>query len=429
LDYLNIAKEAHMGVIILNPNANQIKLRVLSLDQPVGNFSAQHTYDIPEHNTHISHVLSIYDKFIAQCQAKDLYFVANGRGGDTLLQLLNHRLDQPAPAPVGDAISTLKRQAPTVSNNLQRLRAIAFINSAHSTSYAKNDRVKSFIEERSVHWLTSSQPLDTAVPEQSDNFGCTCVSSEHTKADFAAASAVNSVFEFFFGRIPPNETKPDWNPIQIAFSNPPQNMHVQRELNNADAREHDLFASDSFGQKVVDSTTPDSQSLFDFPHDSVSSGSSTPPRSSNHSRINSSHSNHQASIHEFSLPPHQNSRQIEMVEMGTQTDPISRGREVDDTEPHAREIEGEEITPTPKRERAHNPGHLTIHPVAITICPFCRISGWLQGFKTRIFISLALVVAGLFAARVFVGFRRPKSQTGPSLQTPTSKRYFFFQPS
>lgn len=419
-NYLNIARETGMGVILLNPNANQIKLRVLSLDQPVGNISAQHTYDIPGHNTHISHVLSVYDNFIAHCQAKELYFVANGRGGDTLLQLLNHRLDVSPSKNGPDHLPTLKRQGSNVSNNLQQTRAVAFINSAHSVSYAKNDTVKSFIEERSVHWLTSTQPLDTAIPEQDDNFGCTCVSSGHNKADFAAASAINSVFDFFLGRIPPNEPKPDWNPVPVPFSNPPQNMHLINEENSSDNESIDFNTANPSEEQ------PGSTLLESASHSSSErSFTSQPPR------LDFSHSR---TDYEFSIPPVSPAigQKPEMIEMGTQTDPIQSVSYVNGSGDHSSETRPlQEVTLHSNRNTAirNSIANPLVQPFVLSLCPICRFSLWIQESKLRSFLSIALIIAGVVTSRLLLGGRR-REYTLPAVASQTSqkprKSNFFF---
>jgi hypothetical protein len=370
VDYLELAKESGMGVIILNPNYNQIKLRVLSLDQPVGTMNAQHAYDIPGHHGHIQHILSVYDSHISQCQAKEMFFVANGHGGDTLLQLLNHRLDGTPSTSSKNSLPHLKRDSsnvpgPNILNT--RVRALAFINSAHSISYAKNERVKNFIEERSVHWLTSSLPLDTSVPEQSDNFGCTCVSSGHSKADFAPVCSVNSVFEFFLGRIAPNDPKPNWTPITISFSNPPQNMPLPQ---------HQIDDNDS-----ENGTAEHSPRLIEIHHDAISN-SSTSSTASSHT--------HQHS--DSSLP--KRIRLIEMIEMGTQTE----SRVTNETTQNQSSIATTSIL------------HYSIHPIHIRFCPFCHLSSWIQESKIRTLLSLALIATGVIAAKYFSVYRKSSRQ-------------------
>lgn len=382
LDYLYLAKEMNIGILVLNPNQNELKLRIRSIDPPgTGVMSAQHVYGVPGHNTHIAHILTLFDDFIERSKAKELYFVGNGRGGDTILQLLNHRFEgtpvapssalyashgsTPSALPAGSSSPRTpgpalrsKRTIKTRENGLaSRLSKIAFINSAHTRAYANSDKVKTAIAERSVHWVLSPLPLDTVVPEQDDMYGCTCVSAGHSKADFAAACTPNSVFRFFFGAeitSPGSPGKrsivgsPDesaialpFTPRVIPFSNPPQlgkrRKTVSRSGEGADAESDD-------SEEVAGSDTKSaSRSTNQRPRraSTLSTSSSATPklveshvsqRSLGPSRIDSS-----SSYESHTNPIHWARRRygpgdekfdplidlVEMVEMGTQTDHIT----------------------------------------------------------------------------------------------------------
>jgi len=423
-DYLQVAKETNMGVIILNPNHNQIKVRVRAIDQPVSTMNAQHAYNIKGHDTHIAHVLSIYDQFIGQCKAKELYFVAHGRGGDTLLQLLNKRLDIGSSSipssPTSFAALSAQDEAqkrPISGTFSNRIRAIAFVNSAHSVSYANSDRVKQLIEERSVHWVLSALPLDSSIPEQADNFGCTCVSSGHLKADFAPACSVNSVFEFFSGRVAPNESKPSWAPITIPFSNPPQNMPFHEESNGdyetnsepdtAELRREKRLSGESFASSSDHSSA--STRLIDPPLP-LHFGNSAPHQNgpSNHERRTSNEHQTSSSLKRQRVTPSEHSRSqcashedflVEMIEMGTQTDP----------RPSIISHEASPSTPTPTTPLLSSPSsarpfvqsyHTRLE--ALSRCPLCRVFGWISESGVRSLISVVLLAAGVYTTRLFL---------------------------
>lgn len=449
LDYIELAQETKMGVIVLNPNHNHVKLRIRTQDQPVGTVSVQHSYDIPGHTSHTVHALSVYDQFIDACPAQEIYFVANGRGGDTVLQLLNHRFHGiPDTAAKGKIVPTdsLESVMDRKSNGRglgTRVKAIAFINSAHSIAYANSDKVRAVIEERAVHWITSTLPLDTGIPEQSDNVGCTCVSSGTSKAEFSSACVVNSVFEFFFGRIAPNEEKPDWTPVSIAFSNPPQNVDRSHQghsaitssapntpkkisngradsvsnmdsLGGSDAIHHTEFsvtnanpateggANGEIGKprRLSFGSMDSNDSLSDQAHHTSTSSTSdenegnliTAHRRWIRRRLPSDHERYDP------LLDH-----VEMVEMGTQTDASSSSTHLP---PHNNAAD---ITPTPQLNTSTPKQTDSFVPSSpsISLCLLCQFSNWLTASNTRIGVaSLVLLAAGTFLGRYLVYRKR-----------------------
>lgn len=427
IDYLFLAKETNMGVIVLNPNQNELKLRIRAADtKGLGTMNAQHVYAVPGHNTHISHVLSIFDAFISKCSAKEMYFVGNGRGGDTIMQLLNNRLEGTPIAPPSlssDSNATMSNSTPGsvrgtpnapllktrrtkefAPNGLkEKLRAIAFINSAHTSAYANSEVVKTVIEEKSVHWVLSALPLDTVVPEQDDMFGCTCVSAGHSKADFASACAANSVFRFFFGRTSSNNSSseqngslaangdagagsfangatsndiPSFTPRVIPFSNPPQLNKVEKlkdinkkkdpdanGTNRSSGSEDEIEENDSeIGEsdtRVYSQRTPRLRSMS---INSSRSRSSTktprlvePPVSSSSAfdRNTSSSSSFESHHHPTHwarrrYPPNHEMHDplidlVEMIEMGTQTENLAPQLPSSSTEGISHGVNGTEL--------------------------------------------------------------------------------------
>lgn len=487
LDYLYLAKEMNMGVIVLNPNQNELKLRIRALDPPgVGIMSAQHIYGVPGHNTHISHILTVFDDFIERSKAKELYFVGNGRGGDTILQLLNHRLEGTPLAPpnalLGSSSSASssfsssttttrtpgpvlrsKRTTKTRGNGLiERLKKIAFINSAHTRAYGNSEKVRTILAERSVHWVLSPLPLDTVVPEADDMFGCTCVSAGHSKADFAAACTPNSVFRFFFG----NEASSDNNsstdnaapetpgiaaptkftPRIIPFSNPPQlgngeySRKSQRRAHKSEDIGADLDSSDDSDVGTSETKSNTSRGMIGRTrrasiHSTSSSTTATPrftdppllhssvSRSSTMHRTESTSTSYEGNVH----PVHWARRRykqgdekfdplidlVEMVEMGTQTDP--QNRSTTNASP-LRESNGlstllnQMYPPVETQPPSHDePPHIVIAPptlpspvprdLIICSCPVCRISNWILSSRTSCCLLLAVVTAGAIIGR------------------------------
>lgn len=493
LDYLYLAKELNMGVLVLNPNQNELKLRIRALDPPgTGVMSAQHVYGVPGHNTHIAHILTVFDDFIERSKAKELYFVGNGRGGDTILQLLNHRFEGTPVAPSSAPYSSNGSSTPSTSslgsipgsprtpgpalrskrttrskeNGLAtRLSKIAFINSAHTRAYANSEKVKTAIAERSVHWVLSPLPLDTIVPEQDDMYGCTCVSSGHSKADFAAACTPNSVFRFFFNtdaspHNSPGKRSAAGSPIEtstplpftprvIPFSNPPQLGDGKRKKKVSRSGEGDTDDSDDSDVAGSDTNSASITKRARRASTLSTSSTATPKLVESHvsqrslgpSRIDSfsSYESHTNPIHWVRRRYGPGDEKfdplidlVEMVEMGTQTDRIvpdvaEPPREASNTSP-LRDSNGlsaivaelypemievppldppRVITPPP---RIITPPPSTLQPTPSTFeechCPMCRISSWILASKTSALIFVALLTTGAFVGRHFLAQRQ-----------------------
>ena len=188
-DYLDIAKQHGMAVIVFNPNHNQIRLKVKSKKYPFAHVHPHHIYDVPGHGDHVQHMVSVYDQFVSKSNAKHIYIVAHSRGGDSVLQLLNQRLDDPD-SPEG-------QQCGNAFKLSERLRAIAFTDSVHRIQSAKSNHVVKFIGKNARNWVTSDMPLDSPVPIRNDEVGCECVSAGHQKHEWTSTCAVESVFKFF----------------------------------------------------------------------------------------------------------------------------------------------------------------------------------------------------------------------------------------
>lgn len=270
-DYLDIARECNLGVIVLNPNQDRIRLRVISEAHPNGTFHPTHVYPILGHEEHGKHIVHIYDHFIAKTAAKDLFMVAHSRGGSSAVYLLNNRLEkslleksvhqlvveepteeeieegrrarknQPKVGTItaeeAEQIEQQRRRAEsddeeeTVVDEIaddgsltdlqKRLRALAFTDSVHWSGEAASDVITNWLGANAKDWVASKEPLDTPMPDNRENAGCECVSAGHSKHEWTSPCAVNSVFDFFFSTI---DNPPHFAPRQVPFSNPPQHM-------------------------------------------------------------------------------------------------------------------------------------------------------------------------------------------------------------
>jgi hypothetical protein len=252
-DYLDIARECGMATIVLNPNQERLKLRVKSEAQPLGVFDAKHNYPILGHENHVKHILHVYDHFVTKSPAENIWMVAHSRGGDSALQLLNHRLPAPMVEPnengnankrssvgpeskIEPKIQTIPHE--DAHNNLPtsdlqtRLRALAFTDSVHWIGSATSTEVVEWVEENAKDWVASKNPLDTHEASHKQSAGCDCYSSGHSKHEWTSPCAVNSVFKFFFEN---NEfSSIQWTQRRIPFSTPPQNMPSEEATTSVD---------------------------------------------------------------------------------------------------------------------------------------------------------------------------------------------------
>jgi len=230
-DYLDIARELGMATIVLNPNLNQVKLRIITKESPHGTYSKTHDYPVLDHEDHIKHTLYVWDHFVTKSAVKDIWMVAHSRGGDSAIALLNHRLvksdaDAEYLASLeskGNAkVSTITPADEANMSFLHRkLRALAFTDSVHWIGGANSKAVKEWVMANSRDWVASSAPLDQPESSHNTNTGCECFSSGHSKHEWTSACAVNSVFKFLVEMAEPGSL-PRWTERQIDFSTPPQ---------------------------------------------------------------------------------------------------------------------------------------------------------------------------------------------------------------
>jgi hypothetical protein len=243
-DYLDIARECGMATIVLNPNQERLRLRVVSEESPLGVFSKLHDYPILGHENHVKHILHVWDHFVTKSPAKEVWMVAHSRGGDSALQLLNYRLQGKLIVPKLDddddddddqkdedneqRDSIVSSSSDDIPSPLKdRLLAIAFTDSVHWIGSAKNAEVVAWMKENAKDWVASASPLDTPVPSNEHTAGCACVSAGHTKHEWTSPCAVNSVFDFFLSKsksTDPSKKSFTFSPRQIPFSNPPQHI-------------------------------------------------------------------------------------------------------------------------------------------------------------------------------------------------------------
>eukprot|EP01087_Luapelamoeba_hula_P013153 TRINITY_DN3747_c0_g1_i1.p1 TRINITY_DN3747_c0_g1~~TRINITY_DN3747_c0_g1_i1.p1 ORF type:complete len:367 (-),score=74.55 TRINITY_DN3747_c0_g1_i1:140-1240(-) len=165
LPFIQHAHLLNLGVVVLNPNLNGVRIEGRGVVDIRGNES-------PE-----NHLLYVWDNILAGAKAQHIFFVSHSYGGIATINLLE------------------KREAAL----LRRLRGIALTDSMHFFKHrALSRQALEFLATSCVDWVTSDQPLDTPVNNGAD---CICVSAGHLKHEHTSGSAIDSIFNFIVARL------------------------------------------------------------------------------------------------------------------------------------------------------------------------------------------------------------------------------------
>jgi len=186
LPYLKMAKESGYAVVVFNPNLNSTYVEkdkhppkeqtpleyFMNPEKPVTRRGKR--ADIKENETPREHTLYVWDNICSKSPAKKICIVAHSAGGDCTLHLLKKRTDQ----------------------ILAKLKAVAFTDAVHSVSPNDDIKIKTFLQNNAINWVTSDKPLDTPVNNLWKDSGCTLVSAGHPKHEFTSGTSITSVFKF-----------------------------------------------------------------------------------------------------------------------------------------------------------------------------------------------------------------------------------------
>jgi len=173
LPYIKRAREEGYGVIVLNPNDNE-------LTAPDGSVQVIPGLESPE-----AHTLYVWQEFVREAKARQVAIVAHSYGG-VCTETLVHSLCNDGSC-----------------DDKERLKAIAFTDSVHG-QIAKQGPAAAFMKERCVNWVCSDEPLDTPVAPYLGSRAvddCLCVSAGTDSHIHSSASAFESVFRFLGSKI------------------------------------------------------------------------------------------------------------------------------------------------------------------------------------------------------------------------------------
>jgi hypothetical protein len=209
LPFLRAAKARGYGVVVFNPNENQVE------GKPV-----------PGSENSSNHVAYVMENIISECSAKEIDILAHSQGGRSLL---NYVTRAKASNTAGSVVEKLGRLVFTDSYHVQT--QLAFLPS----------RVRTLLSDpkRTVNFVPHSAPLGTRVEEWSSQEysftdverGCLCVSSgvlDHASTNYAALDAI---FEFLQADRQDNMAQPGQpNVVQAAPSEKEHHMSCATAL-------------------------------------------------------------------------------------------------------------------------------------------------------------------------------------------------------
>ncbi|OMJ90327.1 hypothetical protein SteCoe_7354 [Stentor coeruleus] len=158
--FLDYAKENDFDVLIFNPNFNS---------------DSKTNKKIKHNESHGNHGKYLWETFIRNSQAHDIYIVAHSRGGATTTVLMNTFWDE----------------------FKERVKAIAFTDAVHGYNNLSNEKSQ-FLESNSYDWVASNKPLDHPLGTSNS---IKILSSGHTKHEYTTGSAYPSILTFFTNKI------------------------------------------------------------------------------------------------------------------------------------------------------------------------------------------------------------------------------------
>ncbi|XP_072214966.1 cotranscriptional regulator ARB2A isoform X7 [Excalfactoria chinensis] len=120
------------------------------------------------------HTIYVWDHFISQSAAENVFFVAHSYGGLAFLELM------------------IQREA-EVKN---KVTAVAFTDSVHNVWHQEAGKtIREWMRENCCNWVSSSEPLDTAVESMLPD--CPRVSAGTERHELTSWKSFPSIFKFF----------------------------------------------------------------------------------------------------------------------------------------------------------------------------------------------------------------------------------------
>ncbi|XP_073200583.1 cotranscriptional regulator ARB2A isoform X7 [Lepidochelys kempii] len=209
IPYIKRAIEEGYGVIVLNPNENyievektkaQVQLSSDSSDEPAEKRERKDKIQketkkrrdfyekyrnpqkeketlqlyIRDNGSPEEHAIYVWDHFIAESAAENVFFVAHSYGGLAFVELM------------------IQREA-DVKN---KVTAVALTDSVHNVWHQEAGKtIREWMRENCCNWVSSSEPLDTSVESMLPD--CPRVSAGTERHELTSWKSFPSVFKFF----------------------------------------------------------------------------------------------------------------------------------------------------------------------------------------------------------------------------------------
>ncbi|XP_063137555.1 cotranscriptional regulator ARB2A isoform X18 [Rattus norvegicus] len=201
--------EEGYGVIVLNPNENYIEVEKQKMhkqsssdgtDEPAGKRERKDKVSketkkrrdfyekyrnpqkekemmqlfIRENGSPEEHAVYVWDHFIAQAAAENVFFVAHSYGGLAFVELM------------------IQREADVKS----KVTAVALTDSVHNVWHQEAGKsIREWMRENCCNWVSSSEPLDTSVESMLPD--CPRVSAGTDRHELTSWKSFPSIFKFF----------------------------------------------------------------------------------------------------------------------------------------------------------------------------------------------------------------------------------------
>ncbi|NXE79072.1 F172A protein, partial [Cochlearius cochlearius] len=209
IPYIKRAIEEGYGVIVLNPNENyievektkaQVQLSSDSSDEPAEKRERKDKIQketkkrrdfyekyrnpqkeketmqmyIRDNGSPEEHAIYVWDHFISQSAAENVFFVAHSYGGLAFVELM------------------IQREA-EVKN---KVTAVALTDSVHNVWHQEVGKtIREWMRENCCNWVSSSEPLDTSVESMLPD--CPRVSAGTSRHELTSWKSFPSIFKFF----------------------------------------------------------------------------------------------------------------------------------------------------------------------------------------------------------------------------------------
>uniref|UniRef100_A0A8C8X818 ARB2 cotranscriptional regulator A n=1 Tax=Panthera leo TaxID=9689 RepID=A0A8C8X818_PANLE len=197
------------GVIVLNPNENYIEVEKPKIHVPSSSDSSDEPAEKRERKDKVSketkkrrdfyekyrnpqrekemmqlyirengspeeHAVYVWDHFIAQSAAENVFFVAHSYGGLAFVELM------------------IQREADVKS----KVTAVALTDSVHNVWHQEAGKtIREWMRENCCNWVSSSEPLDTSVESMLPD--CPRVSAGTDRHELTSWKSFPSIFKFF----------------------------------------------------------------------------------------------------------------------------------------------------------------------------------------------------------------------------------------